>query len=91
MPRRVLVGATGDDTPAAALARRLRDEGLEVVYVGGRATVDAVAHAALAEDVAEVLLVAAPDEVAQVADRTRELGLDDLVVTCTPAPEQPQA
>lgn len=51
---RVLVaklGLDGHDVGAKVVARLLRDQGFEVIYLGIRQTPDAVAHAAVVEDV----------------------------------------
>ena len=53
-PIRVLVakiGLDGHDRGIKIIARALRDEGMEVVYLGMRVTSEAVANAALEEDV----------------------------------------
>lgn len=87
--RRVLVASTGDDeVPVLAIARRLRDDGLEVVYLGTRATAEHVAHAAVAEDVAEVHL-AGP---AGGADEVEALlaSLQAAVAHVTPVADRPR-
>lgn len=53
-PARVLVakpGLDGHDRGAKIVARALRDAGFEVIYTGIRQTADAIAAAALQEDV----------------------------------------
>ena len=55
--KRLLVGAAGDDEDAiAAAARRWRDAGAEVVYLGAGVQVEAVAAAAIGEDVAAIVV-----------------------------------
>lgn len=78
---RIVVGASGDDSVARRAARRLRDEGHEVVFVGGGQTPDHLARTAIAEDTARIV-VDADDE---VLSRTREslagLGVTDVDVS----------
>jgi len=56
-PKRILIakpGLDGHDRGAKVVARALRDAGFEVIYTGLRQTPQAIATAALQEDVAAV-------------------------------------
>jgi methylmalonyl-CoA mutase C-terminal domain/subunit len=68
--QRVVVGSVGDDARAREAARRLRDEGREVVYVGAHQSPDQLVRTAVAEDAAAILL-----------DDAGELGIGELAVT----------
>jgi methylmalonyl-CoA mutase C-terminal domain/subunit len=84
---RVLVakpGLDGHDRGAKYIARALRDAGMEVIYTGIRQTPDAIASAAIQEDVDFVglsLLSGAHSHLfPEVARLIREKGGDDIVL-----------
>jgi len=84
---RVLVakpGLDGHDRGAKYIARALRDAGMEVIYTGIRQTPDAIASAAIQEDVDFVglsLLSGAHNHLfPEVARLLREKGGDDIVL-----------
>lgn len=52
---RIVVGASGDDVAARAAARRLRDAGHEVVFVGGQQTAVHLVRTAIAEDATQIV------------------------------------
>jgi methylmalonyl-CoA mutase, C-terminal domain len=82
-PARALVAGSGvdDDAVAAAVARALRDAGMEVVYAGPRHTPEKIVAAALAEDVDAVgLSGAGRASFARVLDLLGEAGAYDVVV-----------
>ncbi len=86
--RRVLVASTGEDVvPVLATARRLRDDGLEVVYLGTGATAEQVAHAAVAEDVVEVHLAGPAAGAARV--EALLASLQAAVAHVTPVADRP--
>lgn len=53
---RIVVGATGTDEPVRRTARRLRDEGHEVVFVGGGQTPEQLVATCVAEDAARIVV-----------------------------------
>jgi len=84
---RVLVakpGLDGHDRGAKYIARALRDAGMEVIYTGIRQTPDAIASAAIQEDVDFVglsLLSGAHNHLfPEVARLLREKGGEDIVL-----------
>mgnify|MGYP006278970451 FL=1 len=84
---RVLVakpGLDGHDRGAKYIARALRDAGMEVIYTGIRQTPDAIASAAIQEDVDFVglsLLSGAHNHLfPEVARLLRKKGGDDIVL-----------
>lgn len=87
--RRVVLGATGAGETLPALARRLRDEGHEVVFVGGRQSPEQLVRTALAEDASELVVPA--DDVAAVEAMLVDLEVDGVAVGCDEpdAPERP--
>ncbi len=84
---RVLIakpGLDGHDRGAKYIARALRDEGFEVIYTGIRQTPEAIARAAVQEDVDFVglsVLSGAHNELfPRVMDLLREQGAGDIRV-----------
>lgn len=77
---RIVVGAGGDDSVARTAARRLRDEGHEVIFVGGHQTPDQVVSAAVAEDADRIVLDAAPQDVRRATELCEEVGAGDISV-----------
>lgn len=77
---RIVVGATADDAAARSIARRLRDEGHEVVFVGGEQTADHLLSAAIAEDATRIAVDASPEARAHLVAMCAELGPDGPVV-----------
>jgi methylmalonyl-CoA mutase C-terminal domain/subunit len=77
---RIVVGAGGQDDRARVVARRLRDAGHEVVFVGGHQTAAQLARAAVAEDATRVVVDAAAPAVEEVVRACAELGAGDVVV-----------
>jgi methylmalonyl-CoA mutase C-terminal domain/subunit len=67
---RIVVGAIDDDDVARANARRLRDRGHEVVFVGGQQTPEHLVRTAVAEDAVCIVVHDADDGTLQ---RIREL------------------
>ncbi len=89
MPKilRVLIGKPGldgHDRGAKYVARALKDEGYEVIYTGIRQSPEAIARAAVQEDVDFVglsLLSGAHNELfPAVVDKLREQGGDGIIV-----------
>lgn len=89
MERRIRVligkpGLDGHDRGAKYIARALRDAGMEVIYTGIRQTPDAIASAAVQEDVDFVglsLLSGAHNHLfPEVARLLREKGGEDIVL-----------
>jgi methylmalonyl-CoA mutase, C-terminal domain len=78
---RVVLGAIGDDTTARQAARRLRDSGQEVVYVGGGQTPEQLVRTSIAEDATTLLVDGDPDVLSHIADLCADLGAGDVVVT----------
>jgi len=79
--QRVVLGSIGDDEQAGAMARRLRDEGREIVYVGGHQTPEQLVRTVIAEGAATILVDGDDASVARIAELCRELGVEDVVVT----------
>jgi len=85
MTIRVLVGKPGldgDDRGARAIAAALRDAGMEVIYAGLRASVSALATAAVQEDV-DVIALSLPSSAQE--EIVRRLS-EDLKARCSKAP-----
>ncbi len=79
---RLLLGALGPDEPSiAAAARRARDAGAEVVYLGAQVSAEALAAAAIGEDVAAV--VVDPAGVEPVTEALERAGAADIEVRAT--------
>jgi methylmalonyl-CoA mutase C-terminal domain/subunit len=79
--QRVVLGAIGDGEPARRAARRLRDEGQEVVYVGGDQTPEQLVRTLIAEDAATIVVDGDAESLARIADLCTELGAGDVLVT----------
>jgi methylmalonyl-CoA mutase C-terminal domain/subunit len=77
---RIVVGATADDDLARAAARRLRDEGHEIVFVGGHQTPEQLVRTAVAEDVVRLVVDADVRTLAYIADLCGELDATDIRV-----------
>lgn len=77
---RVVVGAVDDDVRARSAARRLRDAGREVVFVGGHQTVEQLARTAVAEDAAQIVVDAGPDDVRRLVEACDTHDAADIVV-----------
>lgn len=79
---RIVVGATGDDSAARREARRLRDAGHEVVFVGGGQSAEQLVRAAVAEDATRLVVDADGAARQRIAALGGELGIgEDLTVT----------
>lgn len=78
---RVVVGSIGDDERARTAARRLRDEGQEVVYAGADQTPEQLVRTAVAEDATAILVDGDAESLAEVADLCAELDAGDVAVT----------
>jgi methylmalonyl-CoA mutase cobalamin-binding subunit len=79
--QRVLLGAIGDGEVARKAAKRLRDEGQEVVFVGGEQSPEQLVRALIAEDAAAIVVDGDADSVARIATLCAELGAGDVSVT----------
>lgn len=77
---RIVVGASGDDARARTAARRLLEDGHEVVYVGGHQRPEQLARAAVAEDARRIVVDADAPTLRQVVASCGDLGADDIVV-----------
>jgi methylmalonyl-CoA mutase C-terminal domain/subunit len=77
---RIVVGSTGDDADARSSARRLRDAGHEIVFVGGGQSPDQLAATAVAEDAVRVVVDAGEATLQQVRDALERLGAGDIIV-----------
>lgn len=82
-PPRVVMGTTTtserDVDDLARAARRRRDAGAEVIWVGGGVTAEALAAIVVAEDAHEVL-VGPPDDLESLQSVLAGHGLGDVVV-----------
>jgi methylmalonyl-CoA mutase, C-terminal domain len=86
-PIRVLIakpGLDGHDRGAKVVAMALRDAGMEVVYTGRHQTIDAIASAAIQEDVdvigLSVLSGTHEEYGARLIDALAAEGVDDVVL-----------
>lgn len=77
---RIVVGATADDDRARSAARRLRDEGHEIVFVGGHQAPGQLARAAVAEDAVRIVVDATPSDVQRVVQACADLDAPDIEV-----------
>ena len=77
---RIVVGSVGDDADARTLARRLRDAGHEIVFVGGSQSPEQLAAAAVAEDAVRVVVDAGSPALQQLREALDALGARDIVV-----------
>jgi methylmalonyl-CoA mutase C-terminal domain/subunit len=77
---RIVVGATGEDDAARLVARRLRDEGHEIVFVGGHQTSDHLARATVAEDAVRLVVDTDDRTLAKIARACADLGASDVTV-----------
>jgi uroporphyrinogen-III synthase len=79
--RRVVLGAFGPGEALPALARKLRDAGYEVVFVGGQQSAEQLVRAAVAEDAYEIVVPA--EDVAAVEAMLVDLDVDGVAVGVT--------
>ena len=77
---RIVLGATGEGKALHKLARRLRDDGHEVVLIGGNQSAEQLVRTALAEDASELVVSADPESMALIDVVRRELGADHIVL-----------
>lgn len=84
--QRVVLGSIGDGRRAQQAARRLRDEGQEVVFVGGEQTPEQLVRALIAEDATTVVVDGDADSLARITDLCAELDAGDVVVRPLDAP-----
>jgi methylmalonyl-CoA mutase C-terminal domain/subunit len=79
---RIIVGAVGDDSAARSAARRLRDAGHEIVFVGGHQSPEHLGRTALAEDAARIVVDTAGETGAleRIAAVCAALGAADIAV-----------
>ncbi len=79
--KRVVLGAIGDDQAVRLAARRLRDEGQEVVYAGGNQTPEQLVRTLIAEDATTIVVDGDADSLRRIAELCAELDAGDAVVT----------
>ena len=77
---RIVVGATADDVRARTVARRLRDAGHEIVFVGGDQSPDQLARTAVAEDARRLVVDADAASLERVREACAHFGAADIVV-----------
>ncbi|MBD8607140.1 hypothetical protein IFT73_09765 [Aeromicrobium sp. CFBP 8757] len=77
---RIVVGAIGDDSGATVAARRLRDEGHEIVFVGGGQSPEQLARTAVAEDARRLVVDADADGLELVREACSRLDATDIVI-----------
>lgn len=73
---RIVVGSLGTGTYAAELARRLRDEGHEVVLVGGGQSAEQLVRTAVAEDATRIVVDGDDAGVARLRELCAAEGVD---------------
>ncbi len=81
--QRTVVGAMGDGENALTVARGLRDEGREVVLVGGDQTAEQLIRTALAEDADELVVCDDDVDLPELESVRLRLGADGLRVTAS--------
>lgn len=79
--QRVVLGSIGNGEPARKAAKRLRDEGQEVVYVGGEQTPEQLVRTLIAEDAAAIVVDGDAEAIARIVELCAELGAGDVDVT----------
>ena len=90
--QRVVLGSTGAEEAVRRVAQRLRDEGQEVVYVGGEQTPEQLVRTLIAEDAATIMVDGDAESLARIADLCTELGVGDVLVTpLDAAPDAPRS
>ncbi|AWB93291.1 hypothetical protein [Aeromicrobium chenweiae] len=72
---RIVVGSFGADTRLAAIAHRLRDEGHEVVLVGGGQSAEQLARTAVAEDASRLVVDGDDSDLERLRALCAELGV----------------
>jgi len=83
---RVLItklGLDGHERGALVVALGLRDEGMEVIYIGIRQSADSIVNTAIAEDVDVVglsCLSGAYELMPEIVSKLKEAGMDDVLV-----------
>ena len=77
---RIVVGATGEDGEARIAARRLRDAGHEVIFVGGHQTPEHLVRTAVAEDAVRMVIDTDERTLDRLMRLCAELGAADLRV-----------
>jgi len=79
--QRVVLGSVGDGEHAQRAAKRLRDEGHEVVYVGGEQTPEQLVRALIAEDATTIVVDGDAESITRILELCTELGAHDIDVT----------
>jgi len=79
---RIVVGATEDDAAARTAARALRDEGHEIVFVGGHQTPEHLVRTAVAEDATRIVVDADEKALHDVLALCAALDVADIGVEC---------
>jgi methylmalonyl-CoA mutase C-terminal domain/subunit len=79
--QRVVLGSIGNGEHAQKAAKRLRDEGHEVVYVGGGQTPEQLVRTLIAEDAATIVVDGDDEAVARIVELCAELGAGQVDVT----------
>ena len=79
--QRVVLGSTGDDERARGAARRLRDEGQEIVYVGGHQSPEQLVRALIAEDATAIVVDGDAESITLILELCTKLGAGDVDVT----------
>lgn len=72
LTERIVVGASGDDDTARTMARRLRDAGHEVIFVGGQQTPAHLVRTAIAEDATRIVVDADPATLERIVSLCQE-------------------
>lgn len=68
LTERIIVGSSGNDELVRTVARRLRDAGQEVVFVGGDQTPAHFVRAAIAEDAICIVVDTDDKTIREIAD-----------------------
>ena len=79
--QRVVLGSIGNGDHAKRAAKRLRDAGQEVVYVGGEQTPEQLVRTLIAEDAASIMVDGDAESVARIVELCTKLGAGDVDVT----------
>lgn len=78
---RIVVGSMGDDEVSRTTARRLRDAGHEVVFVGGHQSSAHLVRTAIAEDATRIVVDADSPTLQKISALCADWGVDGIAVT----------
>lgn len=74
--KRIIVGSVGSDEAARTHARRLLEQGHEVIFVGGEQSPEQLLSTAIAEDAEQIVVDGDAAAVVRLAELCAELGAE---------------